>query len=51
MAATADSSHPPPLGVHRREQVGHELQSFLVELVDLSLLGMMRAQSDESRGA
>ena len=39
MAATADSNHLPPLGVHRREQVGHELQSILVELVDLSLLG------------
>jgi starvation-inducible DNA-binding protein len=25
--------------VHRREEVGHELQSILVELVDLSLLG------------
>ena len=39
MSATGDSSHLPPLGVHRREQVGHELQSILVELVDLSLLG------------
>lgn len=39
MAATADLSHLPPLGVHRREEVGHELQSILVELVDLSLLG------------
>jgi hypothetical protein len=39
MAATADSNHPPPLGVPGREQLGHELQSILVELVGLSLLG------------
>jgi starvation-inducible DNA-binding protein len=29
----------PALGHHRREEVGRELQSTLVELVDLSLLG------------
>jgi starvation-inducible DNA-binding protein len=39
VAATADSSHLPPLGVHRLKEVGYELQSILVELVDLSLLG------------
>ena len=36
MAAT---THLPSLGTHRREEVGHELQETLVELVDLSLLG------------
>jgi starvation-inducible DNA-binding protein len=38
------SSHPlssnvPALGSHEREQVGIELQSVLVDLIDLSLLG------------
>ena len=44
------SSHPriieqrtlsdlPPLGVHKREETGQQLQATLVELVDLSLIG------------
>jgi starvation-inducible DNA-binding protein len=29
----------PPLGNHEREQIGHQLQAALVDLVDLSLIG------------
>jgi starvation-inducible DNA-binding protein len=32
-------AHLPALDHHRREEVGHELQATLVELVDLSLIG------------
>jgi starvation-inducible DNA-binding protein len=39
MATVAESTHPPPLGSDRREEVGRELQATLVELVDLSLIG------------
>jgi starvation-inducible DNA-binding protein len=39
MTATSASGHLPGLGTHLREQVGHELQATLLELVDLSLLG------------
>ena len=39
MASIATEAHLPPLGHHRRAEVGHELQATLVELVDLSLLG------------
>jgi len=39
MTSTAHETHLPPLGAHRREEVGGELQATLVELVDLSLLG------------
>jgi starvation-inducible DNA-binding protein len=39
MASIAQETHLPALGHHRREEVGHELQATLVELVDLSLLG------------
>ena len=39
MASIATETHLPPLGHHRRAEVGHELQATLVELVDLSLLG------------
>jgi starvation-inducible DNA-binding protein len=39
MASTTTAAHLPPLGTHQREEVGHELQAILVELVDLSLLG------------
>src|SRR5271163_1641043 len=37
--ATAHSTHLPPLGVHQREQVGHQPQVMLVEPVDLPSLG------------
>jgi starvation-inducible DNA-binding protein len=39
MASIAQEAHLPALGQHRRDEVGHELQGTLVELVDLSLLG------------
>jgi starvation-inducible DNA-binding protein len=39
MASISQEAHVPALGHHRREEVGHELQATLVELVDLSLLG------------
>jgi starvation-inducible DNA-binding protein len=40
MASTATSSYLPTLAVpHEREGVGRELQTVLVELVDLSLIG------------
>jgi starvation-inducible DNA-binding protein len=40
MASTAMSSYLPALSVpHEREGVGRELQTVLVELVDLSLIG------------
>ena len=37
MASVAQEAHLPALDSHRREEVGRELQSTLVELVDLSL--------------
>jgi starvation-inducible DNA-binding protein len=39
MAITDRSAHLPALGAHEREEIGHELQATLLELVDLSLLG------------
>jgi starvation-inducible DNA-binding protein len=40
MASTVHSTHLPALGEpHQREEVGHQLQASLVELIDLSLLG------------
>jgi starvation-inducible DNA-binding protein len=39
MAALAQKAHLPALGERQRDEVGRELQSTLVELVDLSLLG------------
>ena len=39
MTSIATSTHLPPLGAHVRDEVGDELQSALVELVDLSLIG------------
>jgi starvation-inducible DNA-binding protein len=39
MAITTGSSHLPALGAHEREEIGHELQATLLELIDLSLLG------------
>jgi starvation-inducible DNA-binding protein len=39
MAATPQQTHLPALDHHHREEVGHELQATLVELIDLSLIG------------
>ena len=40
MASATHSTHLPALGEpHQREEVGHQLQGLLVELIDLSLLG------------
>jgi starvation-inducible DNA-binding protein len=39
MALTTHTAHLPALGSHQREEVGEQLQSTLVELIDLSLLG------------
>jgi hypothetical protein len=40
MTMTTDpGAHLPALGAHEREEVGTHLQSMLVELVDLALLG------------
>lgn len=39
MATAGRETHLPPLGTHRRDEAGRELQATLVELVDLSLLG------------
>jgi starvation-inducible DNA-binding protein len=39
MTSVAHPSHLPPLGSHRIEDAGKELQATLVELVALSLLG------------
>jgi starvation-inducible DNA-binding protein len=39
MASVAQEAHLPAIGHHQREEVGRELQSTLVELIDLSLIG------------
>jgi starvation-inducible DNA-binding protein len=39
MALSTHTAHLPALGAHQREEVGEQLQSTLIELVDLSLLG------------
>jgi starvation-inducible DNA-binding protein len=39
MATSQMPTHLPPLGAHVREEVGHELQATLVELLDLTLVG------------
>jgi len=39
MASTATSTNLPALGPHIRDEVGHELQATLIDLVDLSLVG------------
>ena len=39
MTATATEAHLRVLGSHQREQVGHDLQATLLDLVDLTLLG------------
>jgi starvation-inducible DNA-binding protein len=37
--STAHATHLPAIGAHELQDVGNQLQSTLVELVDLSLLG------------
>ena len=39
MASPAQQAHLPALDHHHRDEVGHELQATLVELIDLSLIG------------
>jgi starvation-inducible DNA-binding protein len=39
MDRTSNAANVPPLGVHEREDVGHQLEATLVELIDLSLFG------------
>lgn len=39
MATSDQATHLPALGHHEREEVGHQLQATLVELIDLSLIG------------
>jgi starvation-inducible DNA-binding protein len=39
MSSVATSTHLPPLGAHVRDEVGRELESALIELIDLSLIG------------
>jgi starvation-inducible DNA-binding protein len=39
MEPSIREAHLPPLGAHQREEIGHQLQSLLVELIDLSLIG------------
>jgi starvation-inducible DNA-binding protein len=37
--ASTTQAHLPALGEHQRDEVGHQLQAMLVELVELSLFG------------
>jgi starvation-inducible DNA-binding protein len=37
--ASTTQAHLPSLGEHQRDEVGHQLQAMLVELIDLSLFG------------
>jgi starvation-inducible DNA-binding protein len=39
MATPQMPTHLPPLRAHVREEVGHELQVMLAELLDLTLVG------------
>jgi starvation-inducible DNA-binding protein len=39
MSANTAPPNLPALGTHQREQVGHELQATLLDLIDLALLG------------
>jgi starvation-inducible DNA-binding protein len=39
MTSVGQTNHLPALGTHQREEVGHQLQSTLIELIDLGLLG------------
>jgi len=54
MASSATSTNLPALVPHIRDEVGHELQASLIDLVDLSLVRalaeqqwMLRAQFGE----
>lgn len=37
--SSTTQAHLPSLGEHQRDEVGHQLQAMLVELIDLSLFG------------
>jgi starvation-inducible DNA-binding protein len=39
MATSDRATHLPALGHHEREEIGHQLQSTLIDLIDLSLIG------------
>jgi starvation-inducible DNA-binding protein len=39
MATSDQATHLPALGHHEREEIGHQLQATLVDLIDLSLIG------------
>lgn len=39
MASAPQQAHLPALDHHHRDEVGHQLQATLVELIDLSLIG------------
>jgi len=39
MASTTQGPHLPALGAHQREEVGNQLQTMLVDLIDLALVG------------
>lgn len=39
MATSDQTTHLPALGHHEREEIGHQLQATLVDLIDLSLIG------------
>jgi starvation-inducible DNA-binding protein len=39
MASTMHANHLPSLEAHQRQEVGSQLQTTLVELIDLSLIG------------
>src|SRR6059058_1015841 len=37
--SSTTQAHLPALGEHQRDEVGHQLQAMLVELIDLALFG------------
>lgn len=39
MTTSDQATHLPALGHHEREEIGHQLQATLVDLIDLSLIG------------
>ena len=49
MSARPPTSHLPALGTHEREEVGHQLQATLVELIDLALVGKQRGHVSRAR--
>jgi hypothetical protein len=44
MASIATSTNLPALGPHIRDEVGHELQATLIDLVDLPLVRALEEQ-------